>query len=45
LASDEITTRGCRVLTFVKCKTIMIAKLVVTSGMPSSPTTIVIKRV
>jgi hypothetical protein len=36
LASDEITTRGYRVLTFAKCITIMIAKLVVTSGLGSS---------
>jgi hypothetical protein len=31
LASDEITTRGYRVLTFAKCITIMIAVLAVTS--------------
>jgi hypothetical protein len=36
LASDEITTRGYRVLTFAKCTTIMIAELAVTSG-PESP--------
>jgi hypothetical protein len=36
LASDEITTRGYRVLTFTKCTTIMIAELVVTSGLGSS---------
>jgi hypothetical protein len=36
LASDEITTRGYMVLTFVKCTTIMIAELAVTSGMGSS---------
>jgi hypothetical protein len=35
-ASDEITTRGYRVLTFTECTTIMIAKLVVTSGLGSS---------
>jgi hypothetical protein len=36
LASDEITTRGYRALTFVKCTTIMIAELTVTSGLGSS---------
>jgi hypothetical protein len=36
LASDEITIRGYRVLTFAKCITIMIAVLVVTSGLGSS---------
>jgi hypothetical protein len=36
LASDEITTRGYRVLTFAKCTTIMIAELAVTSGLRSS---------
>jgi hypothetical protein len=36
LASDEITTRGYRVLTFAKCTTMMIAKLTVTSGLGSS---------
>jgi hypothetical protein len=36
LASDEITTRGYRVLTFAKCITIMIIVLAVTSGMGSS---------
>jgi hypothetical protein len=36
LASDEITTRGYRVLTFAKCTTIMIADLAVTSGLGSS---------
>jgi hypothetical protein len=30
--SDEITTRGYRVLTFAKCTTIMVAVLAVTSG-------------
>jgi hypothetical protein len=35
LASDEITTRGYRVLTFVKCTTIIIAVLAVTSGLGS----------
>jgi hypothetical protein len=38
LARDEITTRGYRVLTFAKCTTIVIAVLVVTSGMGSSLT-------
>jgi hypothetical protein len=33
LASDEINTRGYRVLTFAKCTTIMIAVLVVTNGL------------
>jgi hypothetical protein len=36
LASDEITTRGYRALTFGKCTTIMIAELAVTSDMRSS---------
>jgi hypothetical protein len=36
LARDEITTRGYRVLTFAKCTTIVIAVLVVTSGLGSS---------
>jgi hypothetical protein len=36
LASDEITTRGYRVLTFTNCTTIMIAELAVTSGLGSS---------
>jgi hypothetical protein len=36
LASDEITTRGHRVLTFAKYITIMIAVLAVTSGLGSS---------
>jgi hypothetical protein len=36
LASDEITMRGYRTLTFVKCTTIMIAELAVTSGLESS---------
>jgi hypothetical protein len=31
--SDEITTRGYRVLTFAKCTTIMIAELAVTTGL------------
>jgi hypothetical protein len=35
LASDEITTRGYRVLTFAKCIPIMIAVLAVTSGLGS----------
>jgi hypothetical protein len=33
---DEITIRGYRVLTSVECTTIMIAELVVTSGLGSS---------
>jgi hypothetical protein len=36
LASDEITTRGYRVLTSTKCTTIKIAELAVTSGLGSS---------
>jgi hypothetical protein len=36
LASDEITTRGYRVLTFEKRTTIMIAVLAVTSDLGSS---------
>jgi hypothetical protein len=36
LASDEITTRGYRVLTFAKCTIVMIAVLTVTSGLGSS---------
>jgi hypothetical protein len=36
LASDEITTRGYRVLTFAKCTIIMIVVLAVTSGLGSS---------
>jgi hypothetical protein len=36
LSSNEITTRGYKVLTFVKCTTIMIAELAVTSGLRSS---------
>jgi hypothetical protein len=36
LASDEITTRGYRVLNFAKCTTIMIAELAVTSGLGTS---------
>jgi hypothetical protein len=36
LASDKITTRGCVALTFVKCTTIMIVMLTVTSGLGSS---------
>jgi hypothetical protein len=35
-ASDEITTRGYRALTFAKCTTIMIVVLAVTSGLGSS---------
>jgi hypothetical protein len=34
--SDEITMHGYSVLTFVKCTTIMIAELAVTSGLRSS---------
>jgi hypothetical protein len=33
LASDEITTREYRTLTFVKCTTIMIALLTVMNGL------------
>jgi hypothetical protein len=33
--SDEITTHGSRVLIFVKCTTIMIAELAVTSSLGS----------
>jgi hypothetical protein len=36
LASDEITTRGYRVLTSVECTTIMIAEPAVTSCLGSS---------
>jgi hypothetical protein len=36
LASDEITTRGYRVLTSAECTTIMIVELTVTSGLGSS---------
>jgi hypothetical protein len=36
LASDEITIRGCRVLTFAKCITVMTVVLTVTSGLGSS---------
>jgi hypothetical protein len=36
LASNEITTRGYRALTFAKCITIMIAELTVTSDLRSS---------
>jgi hypothetical protein len=36
LASDEITTRGFRVLPFAKCTTVIIAVLTVTSGLGSS---------
>jgi hypothetical protein len=34
--SDEITTCGYRVLTFVDCTTTMITELTVTSGLGSS---------
>jgi hypothetical protein len=33
---DEITMHGYRVLTFAECTTIMLAELVVTSGLGSS---------
>jgi hypothetical protein len=33
LASDEITTREYRVLTFAKCTSIMIAVLAITNGL------------
>jgi hypothetical protein len=36
LASDEINTRGYKVLTFAKCTTIMIVELIVMSGLESS---------
>jgi hypothetical protein len=36
LASDEITTRGYRVLTYADYTTIMIVELAVTSGLGSS---------
>jgi hypothetical protein len=36
LGGDEITTRGYRVLAFVKCTTIMIVELMVTSCLGSS---------
>jgi hypothetical protein len=36
LASDEITTRGYRALTFAKYTTIIISELAVMSGMGSS---------
>jgi hypothetical protein len=36
LASDKITTRGYRVLTFAKCIIVMIVVLMVTSGLGSS---------
>jgi hypothetical protein len=36
LASDEITTHGYRALTFAKSITIMIAELIVMSGLGSS---------
>jgi hypothetical protein len=36
LASDEITTRGYRVLTSAECTTIMIVEFAVTSGLGSS---------
>jgi hypothetical protein len=34
--SDEITTRGYRALTFIKCTTVLIVMLTVTSGLGSS---------
>jgi hypothetical protein len=36
LVSDEITTRGYKTLTFAKCTTVMIAVLMVISGLRSS---------
>jgi hypothetical protein len=36
LASDEITTRGYKVLTFAKYTTVMTVVLTVTSGLESS---------
>jgi hypothetical protein len=36
LASDDITTHGCRVLTFVMCTTIMIVELTVKSDLGCS---------
>jgi hypothetical protein len=36
LASDKITTRGYKALTFEKCTIIMIVELVVSSGLRSS---------
>jgi hypothetical protein len=36
LASDDITTRGYRALTFAICITVMTAMLTVTSGLGSS---------
>jgi hypothetical protein len=36
LSSDEITTRGCRILTFAEYTTIMIAELAVINGLRSS---------
>jgi hypothetical protein len=36
LASDGITTHGYMALTFIKCTTIMIVELAVTSGLRSS---------
>jgi hypothetical protein len=36
LASDEITTRGYKALTFAKCTTAMTAVLMGTSGLGSS---------
>jgi hypothetical protein len=36
MASNEITTRGYKVLTFTKCTTIITAVLIVTSGLGSS---------
>jgi hypothetical protein len=35
LASDEITTRGYRALTFAKCITVMTVMFTVTSGLRS----------
>jgi hypothetical protein len=36
LANDEITTRGYKTLTFIKCTIIMIAELMVMSSLRSS---------
>jgi hypothetical protein len=36
LASNEITTRGYRALTFAKCTMVMLVMLTVTSGLVSS---------
>jgi hypothetical protein len=36
LASDEITTRGYRALTFAKCTSVMTTMLTIMSGLGSS---------